>query len=95
MRNVPFHAFTVSVGRGDNVDTLFPGALRQLRTPGGEAAVGREGDLEIKTSGAPEVLDPLLPLFQDSLGRSSLVRPGRWHMVPSHLSKEKNQPPTQ
>lgn len=61
----------------------------------GEAAVGREGDLEIKTSGAPEVLDPLLPLFQDSLGRSSLVRPGGWHMVPSHLPKEKSEPPTQ
>lgn len=73
----------------------FQALCASFERPGGEAAVGREGDLEIKTSGAPEVLDPLLPLFQDSLGRSSLVRPGRWHMVPSHLSKEKNQPPTQ
>lgn len=55
----------------------------------GEAALGREGDLEIKTSGAPKVLHPLLPLFEDSLGRSSLVRPGGWHMAPSHLPKKK------
>lgn len=55
----------------------------------GEAALGKEGDLEIKPSGAPKVLDPLLPLFEDSLGRSSLVRPGGWHMAPSHLPKKK------
>lgn len=56
----------------------------------GEEALGREGDLEIKTSGAPEVLDPLFPLFEDSLGRRCLVRPGGWHMAPSHLPKKKN-----
>lgn len=61
----------------------------------GETALGREGDLEIKTSGAPEVPGPLFPLFEGSLGWSSLLRPGGWHMAPSHLPKKKNQPPIQ
>lgn len=68
MRNAPFHAFTVSVRGGDNVDTLFPGAACELRTPGGEAALGTEGHLQIKTSDAPEVRGPLFPLFEDSPG---------------------------
>lgn len=95
MRNAPFHAFTVSVRGGDNVDTLFPGAACELRTPGGEAALGREGHLQIKTSDAPEVRGPLFPLFEDSPGRISLVRPGGWHMAPSHLPKKKNRLPIQ
>lgn len=62
---------------------------------GGEAALGREGDLGIKTQSAPEVPGPLFLLFAGSLGWSSLLRPGGWHMAPSHLPKKKNQPPIQ
>lgn len=94
MSNAPFHAFTVADG-WDNVDTLFPGAARRATDIPGEVALEREGDLEIKTSGAPEVRGPLFPLFEDSLGRSSLLRLGGWHMAPSHLPRKKNQPPTQ
>ena len=35
VRNAPFHAFTVSVGGGDNIDTLFPSPACELRMPGG------------------------------------------------------------
>lgn len=95
VRNAPFQAFTVSVGGEDNVDTLFPGAAHELRTPGGRRPQAGRGNLQIKTLDAPEVLGPLFLLFEDSPGQSSLVRPGGWHMAPSHLPKKKNQLPIQ
>lgn len=53
---------------------------------------GGSGNKDLRRSWSP---GPLLPLLENSLAQSFLVRPWGWHMAPSHLPKKENQPPTQ
>lgn len=61
MHKAPFQALTGAAGDGNNVDTLFPGSAARVVGARGEAAPSRAGDLEIKTSGAPERPSPSPP----------------------------------
>lgn len=93
MRNAPFHAFTFSVGGGDNVDTLFPKPCLRATDAWREAALGRGGGiLQIKTSDAPEVPAPLFSLFRTPWARELPRAPWGWHMAPS-LPKKKTASP--